>query len=65
VPVEAGHRYAIVLLAPTASSGGYGMSYSDADPYAGGGALYSSDGGATWRPENGRDLKFETSVVSP
>jgi hypothetical protein len=65
VPVEAGRRYAIVLLAPSASSGGYGMAYSGADPYASGGALYSSDGGATWRPENGRDLKFETSVVSP
>lgn len=28
------------------------------------GALYSSGGGATWRPENGRDLKFEASVVT-
>jgi hypothetical protein len=64
VPVEAGHRYAIALLAPGATSGGYGLAYSDADPYAGGGALYSSDGGVTWRAETGRDLKFETSVVA-
>jgi hypothetical protein len=62
VAVERGHRYAIVLLAPAAATGSYGLAYSDADPYPRGGALYSSDGGATWRPEPGRDLKFETSV---
>ena len=63
VPVQAGRRYAIELSAPDTARGGYGLAYSDGDPYAGGGALYSSDGGATWRPEPGRDLKFETSVA--
>jgi hypothetical protein len=62
VPVVGGHRYAVVISAPSAPPGGYGMAYSDRDPYAGGGALYSSDGGRTWRPESGRDLRFETAV---
>ena len=61
VPVEAGRRYAIVMAAP-GSSRRYGMTYSDGDPYPGGAALVSTDGGATWREEPGRDLKFETSV---
>ena len=38
------------------------MVYSDGDPYRRGGALVSTDGGATWREELGRDLRFETSV---
>lgn len=62
VRVEAGRRYAIVVLAPSTPQGAYGFAYSDGDPYAGGEAFYSSDGGATWRAEPGRDLKFETSV---
>jgi hypothetical protein len=62
VRVTAGRRYAIVVLAPATPQGAYGLAYSDGDPYAGGEALYSSDGGATWRAEPGRDLKFETSV---
>jgi hypothetical protein len=32
------------------------MAYADSNPYPGGGALYSSDGGTTWRSESGRDL---------
>jgi Glycosyl hydrolases family 43 len=62
VPVRARERYAIVMLAPSTPQGAYGLAYGDGDPYAGGGTLYSADGGATWRPETGRDLKFETSV---
>ena len=62
VPVRAGRRYAVVALAPDTPQGAYGMAYGDGDPYAGGEALYSADGGATWRSEPGRDLKFETAV---
>jgi len=63
IPVDAGRHYAIVLLAPATSGGAYGLAYSDGDPYGGGEALYSADGGAGWRAEAGRDLKFETSVT--
>ena len=62
VPVLAGRRYALVVSAPASTVRGYGMTYSDGDPYPRGAALVSSDGGATWREEAGRDLKFETSV---
>jgi Glycosyl hydrolases family 43 len=62
VPVVAGREYRIELASPDSARGAYGLAYSDGDPYARGEALYSSDGGATWRPEPGRDLKFETSV---
>jgi hypothetical protein len=62
VPVVAGRRYALVVSAPASTVRGYGMAYSDGDPYPRGSALVSSDGGATWREEPGRDLKFETSV---
>jgi hypothetical protein len=63
VRVEAGRRYAIVVSAPASTRRGYGFAYSDADPYRGGAALFSPDGGRTWREEPGRDLKFETSVA--
>jgi hypothetical protein len=62
IRVRAGRRYAIVVTAPSAAPGAYGMAYGDGDPYARGAALYSADGGATWGAEPGRDLKFETSV---
>jgi hypothetical protein len=62
IRVRAGHRYAIVVTAPDAGTGAYGMAYGDGDPYARGAAFYSADGGAGWRAEPGRDLKFETSV---
>jgi hypothetical protein len=64
VPVVAGQRYAVQIAAPATSKGCYGFVYNDANPYPGGGELYSADGGQTWRAESGRDLKFETSVVS-
>jgi hypothetical protein len=62
IEVEAGRRYAIVAAAPASTRRGYGMVYSDGDPYRRGSALVSTDGGATWREEPGRDLRFETSV---
>ena len=62
VPVRAGERYAIVVSAPASTRRGYGFTYSDANPYDGGGALVSTDGGGSWTAEAGRDLKFETSV---
>jgi hypothetical protein len=65
VAVEAGARYAIVLLAAATPRGAYGLAYSDGNPYPGGEALYSADGGGSWRAETGRDLRFETSVTRP
>jgi Glycosyl hydrolases family 43 len=62
VRVRAGRRYAIVLRAPDTPAGAYGLAYNDGDPYARGEELFSADGGAGWRVETGRDLKFETSV---
>jgi hypothetical protein len=62
VSVVAGRRYALVVSAPASTVRGYGMTYSDGDPYPRGTALVSTDAGATWREEAGRDLKFETSV---
>ena len=62
LPVVAGKRYALIISS-SLTRGDYGMAYNDGGPYAGGTALYSSDGGTTWREEPGRDLKFETSVT--
>lgn len=64
IPVVAGQRYAVQLLAPTTTSGCFGFVYNDADPYPGGGELYSADSGQSWTAEPGRDLKFETSVAA-
>jgi hypothetical protein len=55
VPVTSGEQLALVISSPT-TRGCYGMAYADSNPYPGGGALYSSDGGTTWRLESGRDL---------
>jgi hypothetical protein len=38
------------------------MTYSDDNPYAPGGEMYTADG-TTWHPEPGRDLKFDDSVT--
>ena len=62
VPVAAGTSYAVVVSAPTLTKGCYGMAYAPDGPYAGGTALVSTDGGTSWRVEQGRDLKLETSV---
>jgi hypothetical protein len=64
IPVVSGRQYVVQISAPATTSGCYGFVYNDGDPYAGGGALYSSDAGQTWTPEAGRDLKFETSVAA-
>jgi hypothetical protein len=62
-PVTAGRSYAVVVSAPSITRGCYGMAYSPDDPYRGGTALVSTDAGTTWRAEQGRDLKIETSVT--
>lgn len=52
------------MSAPGVTSGCYGFTYSDANPYAAGGGMYSADDGVTWNPESGRDLKFDDSVAA-
>jgi hypothetical protein len=61
--VKEGERYAIVVSS-SSTRAGYGVAWSDDDPYRRGRALHSSDGGATWIAEAGVDLKFETSVIA-
>ncbi|MGI5208782.1 family 43 glycosylhydrolase [Spirillospora sp. CA-108201] len=61
IRVERGGRYT-VRLGSTTGQGCYGVAYSDHDPYRGGTSAVSRDGGATFTPEPGRDLKFLTSV---
>jgi hypothetical protein len=61
VPVEMGVRYTIVAKS-TATVGCYGVEYSDAAPYPGGGAAYSASGGTTFAAEMNRTLKFQTFV---
>ena len=62
--VAAGERYALLLFSET-KAGRYGMAYSDAWPYRGGVELYSGDGGAGYRLEAGRSLRFRTRVSAP
>lgn len=62
LPVHAGDRYAIVMRT-AATRGAYGWAYDDADPYAAGGEWYAPAADAAWRPEAGRDLRFETLVT--
>lgn len=62
VKVNAGDRFALVARSSSATGGCFGIAYSDGDPYDGGGALYSADGGATWRSEQGRDLRVSTYI---
>ncbi|WP_432824242.1 family 43 glycosylhydrolase [Dactylosporangium sp. CA-092794] len=61
IPVTAGARYGIVVKSAN-TAGCYGLLYSDASPYPGGGEAYSSDTGATFRAESGRSAKFTTTV---
>jgi hypothetical protein len=61
INVAAGEQFALVLRS-AAGHGCYGMAYNDADPYPGGGGLYSNDGGLTWREEIGRDLRIDTTL---
>jgi hypothetical protein len=60
--VRPGERFALVTSAAGASGGCYGTAYSDGDPYARGEARYSSDGGAAWRAEQGRDLHLRVDL---
>lgn len=62
LPVTAGESFALVISSAT-TRGCYGMAYADSNPYAGGGALYTNDGGATWRAEQGRDLHLRAAVT--
>ncbi len=61
--VSAGHTYLVRLHSAT-SSGCYGWEYADANPYPGGEESYSTNSGATFTSETGRDLKFSASVSS-
>jgi hypothetical protein len=61
VPVTQGTSYAIVASSAT-SQGCYGIAASDANPYAGGHAATSSDGGQTFTAQPSADLKFLTVV---
>jgi hypothetical protein len=58
-----GQRYAVLLSAPGVTNGCYGITYSDGNPYAPGGEMYTTDS-ATWDQESGRDLKFSDSVTT-
>ena len=61
VPVTAGATYA-VIASSTTTQGCYGVATSDANPYVGGHAATSTDGGQTFTSEPSRDLKFLTVV---
>jgi hypothetical protein len=61
LPVTAGESFALVISSAT-TRGCYGMAYADSNPYAAGGALYTNDG-ATWRPEQARDLHLRAIVT--
>jgi hypothetical protein len=60
VAVTAGTRYGIVVKSAN-TTGCYGLVHNDSAPDPGGEA-YSSDAGATFRPEPGRTTKFETTI---
>ena len=70
-PVVAGTQYAIVAYSSTNSSNSYGWAYSPngANPYTGGGGLYTltSPPSGAWSPLNSTDtdLAFKTYVVVP
>lgn len=61
IRVTAGQRYGFLVRSDTAS-GCYGLEYNDSAPYPSSGEAYSNDGGATFRAETGRSLKFWTAV---
>ncbi|MDL4774418.1 MULTISPECIES: family 43 glycosylhydrolase [Thermomonosporaceae] len=62
VKVERGRPYTVRIGSATTAKGCYGLAYSDGDPYRGGTAAVSTDGGATFTAEPARDLKFFTTV---
>ena len=61
VPVTSGATYAVVASSDT-TQGCYGVAVSNANPYAGGQAAVSTDGGQTFTAQPGSDLKFLTVV---
>ena len=61
VPVTQGTQYAIVASSAT-TQGCYGIAASNANPYRGGQAATSSDGGQTFTAQPSADLKFLTIV---
>jgi hypothetical protein len=61
VPVTQGTTYAIVASSAT-TQGCYGIATSGANPYGGGQAATSSDGGQTFTAQLSADLKFLTIV---
>jgi hypothetical protein len=63
VPVTSGQTYAVVASSDT-TQGCYGVASSAANPYPGGSAAFSTDGGQMFTAAPGTDLKFLT-VVQP
>jgi len=61
IQVEAGTRYTIIMKTES-TKGSYGFQYSDSAPYAGGGAIYSSNKGVNFTIEANRTLMFQTFV---
>ncbi len=61
VDVQTGSAYFLRLRSAT-TQGCYGWEYNDANPYPRGFEAYSTDGGATYTAESGRDLKFTVDV---
>lgn len=62
VPVAVGASYAVVASSDT-TQGCYGVAVNDANPYVGGRAAVSTDGGQTFTAQPGSDLKFLTVVT--
>lgn len=63
IPVTAGTRYGF-LVKSISTTGCFGIAYSDAAPYPGGGEAYSGNGGSTFSAESGRSLMFSSSVTT-
>lgn len=63
ITVTSGTRYAIVVKSAATAAGTFGFEYSDAAPYPGGGAAYSSNSGTSFTAETNRSLKFYTAVT--
>jgi hypothetical protein len=61
VAVLAGHSYLLRLSSAT-TTGCYGWEFADGDPYPHGVESYSTNTGASFTAEPGRDLKFSTDV---
>ena len=62
VPVARGQAYAVIASSAT-TQGCYGVAVNDANPYPGGQAAVSTDGGQTFTSQPAADLKFYTVVA--